>query len=67
MKITPIEAVQSKFAIAVFLQDEEMFQQAIIQHAIATGKKVNNEYSIRSCHDGFHDERGSAGSGARCL
>ncbi|MBZ7405055.1 host cell division inhibitory peptide Kil [Klebsiella oxytoca] len=65
--ITPIEAAQSKFAIAVYLQDEVMFQQAIIQHAIATGKKVKNEYSVRTCNDCLFNYRRSTGSGNRCL
>ncbi|HBD2593404.1 TPA: host cell division inhibitory peptide Kil, partial [Escherichia coli] len=45
--LTAISAAQSKFAIAVFLQDEEMFEQAIIQFAIATGSKIN-EHFVRS-------------------
>jgi hypothetical protein len=65
--VTPIEAAQSKFAIAVFLQDEEMFKQAIIQHAIATGKKVENECSVRTCDDCVYDDRRSSGTCDRCL
>ncbi|EKD9929106.1 host cell division inhibitory peptide Kil [Escherichia coli] len=58
--LTAISAAQSKFAIAVFLQDEEMFEQAIIQFAIASGSKIN-EHFVRSCHDRFSDIRRNSG------
>ncbi|EOL9120202.1 host cell division inhibitory peptide Kil [Enterobacter ludwigii] len=61
--LTPVQAAQSKFAIAAFIGDKEMFEQAIIQFAIATGTKVKNDDSLRFSFDRISHERGSSGSG----
>jgi hypothetical protein len=61
--LTPLHAAQSKFAIAAFLGDKVMFEQAIIQYAIATGTKVKHDNSLRFSFDCISHERGSSGSG----
>ncbi len=61
-ELTPVQAAQSKFAIAAFIGDTEMFEQAIIQFAIATGTKVNHDNSIRIGFDRLSYFRGSAGT-----
>lgn len=62
-QLTPISAAQSKFAIAAFLGNKEMFEQAIIQYAIATGTKVKHDNSLRFSFDRIPHERGSSESG----
>lgn len=62
-QLTPLHAVQSKFAIAAFIGDEEMFDQAIIQYAIATGTKVNYDNALRISFDRISNFRGSTGTG----
>lgn len=64
--LTAISSAQSKFAIAVFLKNQEMFEQAIIQFAIATGSKIN-EHFVRSCYDRFSDNGISSGCSNRNL
>jgi len=61
--LTPLHTAQSKFAIAAFLGDKEMFEQAIIQYAIATGTKVKHDNFLRFSFDRISHERGSSGSG----
>lgn len=61
-ELTPVQAAQSKFAIAAFIGDDEMFEQAIIQFAIATGTKVNHDNSIRISFDRLSYFRGGAGT-----
>lgn len=64
--LTVISAAQSKFAIAVFLQDEEMFEQAKIQFAAATGRKIN-EHFVRTCYDSISDNGRTSGCSDRSL
>jgi hypothetical protein len=62
-KLTPVQAAQSKFAIAAFIGDKEMFEQAIIQFAIATGTKVKHDNFIRISFDRISEFRRGAGTG----
>jgi len=61
--LTAVHAAQSKFAIAAFIGDNEMFEQAIIQFAIATGTKVYHDNSIRISFDRLSDFRRGTGTG----
>ena len=62
-ELTPVQAAQSKFAIATFIGDNVMFEQAIIQFAIATGTKVNHDNFIRISYDRLSDFRRGTGTG----
>jgi hypothetical protein len=59
-QLTPVSSAQSKFAIAAFIGDKEMFEQAIIQFAIATGTKVNHDNSLCISFDRLSDFRGGS-------
>jgi hypothetical protein len=61
--LTPLHTAQSKFAIAAFIGDNEMFEQAIIQFAIATGTKVNHDNSIRISFDRLSEFGRGTGAG----
>lgn len=62
MHLKLLLAAQNKFVIATFIGDEEMFEQAKEQHAIATGKKVNNDHYLRARFNSLPYQRGSAGT-----
>ncbi|EPJ9399587.1 host cell division inhibitory peptide Kil [Enterobacter bugandensis] len=62
-QLTPIQAAQSKFAIAAFIGDKEMFEQALIQFAIATGTKVNHDNSVRISFDRLSEFGRGTGTG----
>jgi hypothetical protein len=61
-QLTIVHAAQSKFAIAAFLGNQEMFEQAIIQFAIATGTKVKYDNTLRFSYDRISDIRRGAGA-----
>lgn len=62
MDLKQLQAAQNKFVIATFIGDEEMFEQAKEQLAIATGTKVNNDNSLCARTDSIPHERRSTGT-----
>ncbi|HED6269666.1 host cell division inhibitory peptide Kil [Enterobacter cloacae] len=64
MDIKLLLAARNKFVIATFIGDEEMFEQAKQQHAIATGIKVKNDNSLCSRINRFSHERRRSGTGS---
>ncbi|MGS7189341.1 host cell division inhibitory peptide Kil [Enterobacter cloacae subsp. dissolvens] len=64
MDLKLLLAARNKFIIATFIGDEEMFEQAKQQHAIATGIKVKNDNSLCTRTDRISHERRGSGTGS---